>query len=84
MKPFINYKVTNTDLFNSVDDVELDLKCYGGTPYYQYRDAYFKGDVSIEVNGKWKTITGEHGANDYVDEYGFEIVKEDKLNFLIK
>tara|TARA_R110002073_G_scaffold40946_4_gene116151 strand:- start:84 stop:371 length:288 start_codon:yes stop_codon:yes gene_type:complete len=66
---YINYKVTNTDLFNSVDDVEFDLKCY---------ERHFEGDVCIEINGDWKTITGEHGANDYVDEYGFQIVKEYK------
>ncbi len=32
--------------------------------------------MSIEINGEWKTITGDHGANDYADEYGFQIIKE--------
>jgi hypothetical protein len=75
MKSFITYKVVNADLFNSVDEVELTLKSYGGTYKFKYRDAYFLGDVSIEINGEWKTISGQHGANDYED-YGFQIVKE--------
>lgn len=76
MESLINYKVTNADLFNSVDDVEFDLTSHGGTYKFKYRDAYFKGDVSIEINGEWKTISGEHDANDYADEYGFQIIKE--------
>ena len=74
MKSFITYKVVNADLFNSVDEVEFNLKSYGG--YFNYRDAYFQGDVSIEINVEWKTISGQHGANDYADDYGFQIVKE--------
>jgi hypothetical protein len=42
MKSFITYKVVNADLFNSVDEVEFNLKSYGG--YFNYRDAYFQGD----------------------------------------
>ena len=76
MESFINYKVTNAELFNSVDDVEFNLTSHGGTYKFKYRDAYFRGDVSIEINGEWKTISGEHDANDYADEYGFQIVKE--------
>ena len=67
MKSFITYKVNNANLFNSVDDVEFNLKSY---------ERHFQGDVSIEVDGQWKTISGQHGANDYEDEYGFKIVKE--------
>jgi hypothetical protein len=76
MESFIICKVTNANLFNSVDDVELNLKSQGGTYKFKYRDAYFQGDVSIEVDGQWKTISGQHGANDYADDYGFQIVKE--------
>ena len=76
MESFINYKVTNAELFNSVDDVEFNLTSHGGTYKFKYRDAYFRGDVSIEINGEWKTISGEHDANDYADEYGFQIIKE--------
>jgi len=76
MKSFITYKVTNADLFNSVDDVEFDLTSQGGTYKFGYRDAYFQGDISIELNGEKKTISGQHGANDYEDDFGFQIVKE--------
>jgi len=76
MESFITYKVTNADLFNSVDDVEFDLTSHGGTYKFKYRDAYFNGDVSIEINGEKNTITGQHGANDFEDAYGFQIVKE--------
>ena len=75
MKSFITYKVVNADLFNSVDDVEFDLTSQGGTYKFKYWDAYFQGDVSIEINGEWKTISGQHSANDYADDYGFQIVK---------
>jgi hypothetical protein len=70
MKSIVTYKVINTDLFNSVDDVELNLTS---------SERHFQGDVSIEVNGQWKTVSGQHGANEYLDEYGFEIVSETKL-----
>ena len=76
MKSFITYKVVNADLFNSVDEVEFNLKSYGGTYKFKYRDAYFQGDVSLEINGEWKTISGQHSANDYADDYGFQIIKE--------
>jgi hypothetical protein len=76
MESFIICKVTNADLFNSVGDVEFDLKSQGGTYKFGYRDAYFIGDLSIEINGEWKTFSGDHGVNDYEDDYGFQIVKE--------
>ena len=76
MESFITYKVINADLFNSVDDVEFDLKSYRGTYKFKYRDAYFQGDVSIEVNGERKTISGQHAANDYEDDYGFQIIMQ--------
>ena len=76
MESIVTYKVTNADLFNSVDEVDLNLKGQGGTYKFKYRDAYFKGDVSIEINGEWKTISGEHDANDYADEYGFQIIMQ--------
>ena len=76
MKSFITYKVTNADLFNSVAYVEFDLTSKGGTYKFKYRDAYFQGDVCIYIDGKRKVISGHHGANDYADDYGFEIVTE--------
>jgi len=69
--------VINEELYNAkVREVELDLTHQGGTYKFGYRDAYFSGDVSIETDEGWKTFSGEHGANDYEDEYGFQIVKE--------
>lgn len=56
MESFINYKVTNAELFNSVDDVEFNLTSHGGTYKFKYRDAYFRGDVSIEINGEKKPL----------------------------
>ncbi len=76
MESIVTYKVTNADLFNSVDDVEFDLKAKGGTYKFKYRDAYFQGDVCIYINGERKVISGQHSAKDYADEHGFEIVKE--------
>ena len=76
MESFITYKVINADLFNSVDDVEFDLTSQGGTYKFGYRDAYFQGDVSIEIHGVRSTISGQHAADDYEDAYGFQIVKE--------
>jgi len=84
METFITYKVVNPELFKSVDEVDLDLKSCGGTHYFNYRDAYFKGDVSIEVSGDRKTITGQHGANDYVEDFGFKIVKLNKDTYTNK
>ncbi len=75
MESIVTYKVTNADLFNSVDDVEFNLKAKGGTYKFKYRDAYFEGDVFIEINGERKFISGQHNAKDYADDYGFEIVK---------
>jgi len=73
MKSIVTYKVTNTDLFNSVDDVELNLTS---------SERHFQGDVCIEINGERKTITGQHGSNEYSDEYGFEIVSDTKFNLI--
>jgi hypothetical protein len=75
MESIVTYKVTNANLFNSVDDVEFDLTSKGGTYKFKYRDAHFEGDVCIYMDGKRKVISGQHGANDYADDYGFEIVK---------
>lgn len=76
METYITYKVTNANLFNKVEDINFDLKSYSGTHYHSYRDAYFQGDVSIEIHGVRSTISGQHAADDYEDAYGFQIVKE--------
>jgi hypothetical protein len=36
------------------------------------------GTLSIDIEGRgWVDFTGEHGFNDYVDEYGFIIDMEE-------
>ena len=69
--------VINEELYNAkVREVELDLTQQGGTSKFGYRDAYFSGDVSIETSEGWKTITGEHGSSDYLEDYGFVLAYE--------
>ena len=69
--------VMNEELYNAnVRDVELDITHQGGTFKFGYRDAYFSGDVSIETDEGWKTISGQHGADDYLEDYGFVIAYE--------
>jgi len=69
--------IINEELYNAkVREVELDLAQQGGTSKFGYRDAYFSGDVSIETAEGWKTITGEHGADDYLSDYGFVLAYE--------
>ena len=60
-------KITNEELYNEkVVDVDLDF--YKGG---------MNGDVAIEVEGEVeRCFTGEHGANDYEEDYGFIIVSE--------
>ena len=60
--------VINEELYNAkVREVELDLTKMSNS---------FRGDVSIETAEGWKTISGEHGASDYLSEYGFVIAYE--------
>ena len=69
--------IINDELYNTkVREVELDLTQQGGTSKFGYRDAYFSGDVSIETDEGWKTISGQHGADDYLEDYGFVIAYE--------
>jgi len=50
-----------------VFSVSLDLKKINGV---------YKGDVSIETLIGWRTWTGEHAANDFIDEFGFKIIEK--------
>ena len=58
-------KITNEELYNEkVVDVDLDFHKGG-----------MNGDVAIEVVGEGeKCFTGEHGPDDYEEDYGFVIV----------
>jgi hypothetical protein len=61
----MNVVIINDELYNAkVREVELDLTKLSNS---------FRGDVSIETAEGWKTISGEHGASDYLSEYGFVI-----------
>jgi hypothetical protein len=60
--------VMNEELYNAkVREVELDLSKMSNS---------FRGDVSIETDEGWKTFSGEHGADDYLEDYGFVIAYE--------
>lgn len=61
-------KITNEELFNNkVVSVNLDFHKGG-----------MNGDVAIEVVGEKyeRCYTGEHGAHDYEEDFGFIIVSE--------
>ena len=63
----ITYKVTNQKLFDQkVDDITLHNMSYDGNSFH--------GTVSIEIDGEWNDITGEHREFDYEEEYGFILV----------
>jgi len=70
--------VINEELYNAkVREVELDLKHRGSTfKLGCIDDVSFSGDVSIETDEGWKTISGQHGTADYLEEYGFVIAYE--------
>tara|TARA_R110002051_G_scaffold323442_2_gene417073 strand:- start:137 stop:388 length:252 start_codon:yes stop_codon:yes gene_type:complete len=70
----VDYEITDESLFyDTVIDVDTeDLKRMAGG--YGGADSY-RGTISIETEDRgWVDITGEHGAYDYEDEYGFIIV----------
>lgn len=58
-------EITNEKIYNEkVVDVDLDFHKGG-----------LNGDLAIEVKGEGEIcFTGEHGANDYEEEFGFVIV----------
>jgi len=58
-------KITNEEIYNEkVVDVNLD-----------FHKGRMNGDVAIEVVGEGeKCFTGEHGPDDYEEDYGFVIV----------
>ena len=71
----ITYQVTNEDLYYTlVNDVDCDALESKG--YVDARE--FRGHLSIRLeSGEQKEITGEFHADDYKDEFGFVIVRED-------
>jgi hypothetical protein len=66
-------KITNESLYNSnVKDVDTSmLKCNDS-----YNRFIATGNISIQTNEGWKEFDGEHGQNDYQEEYGFILIPE--------
>jgi len=65
-------KVTNQELFDQmVDDIDdSGLACS-----FSYN---ISGTLVLTIDGERKVITGDFGAADYEDEYGFRLECEDK------
>ena len=64
----ITYKVTNDKLFyDKIIDIDTD-----GLHLQQNQ---FYGDISIETENGLIVTTGYFGQDDYVEEYGFKLVK---------
>lgn len=64
----VTYKVTNDKLFyNKIIDIDTD-----GLHTQQNQ---FYGDISIETENGLIVTTGYFGQDDYVEEYGFKLVK---------
>ena len=62
--------VTDPDKFT---DVEITVQTELFTHFGQFMG--IKGIVSIQQeDGTWKDFQGEHGVNDYEQEYGFKIL----------
>ena len=61
-----NVKVTNQALYNE-KVIEVDTTGLIGQ----------RGTLSVEVEGEgWRDYTGEHGTNDYEEEFGFVLEVE--------
>lgn len=65
----VDFKEIN-DEFNNV----MSVDCSG---LYLKSPGVFAGTIQLELDDKTEiTITGEHGENDYVEEYGFQLIWE--------
>lgn len=63
------YLVIGTIKYSNV--IEVDLT---GLTSYNGLNNTFSGTVSIEDNTGWKHFTGEHGSNDYLNEFGIKLI----------
>tara|TARA_R110002051_G_scaffold18344_1_gene53083 strand:- start:1820 stop:2203 length:384 start_codon:yes stop_codon:yes gene_type:complete len=70
----IGFKIVNEALYHStIVDVDVSgLTSKGTTPYGDFKG--YDGDIFITENNKNYTISGEHGVNDYLDDYGFVLI----------
>lgn len=67
------FQITNEALFSSkVLDIDTSgLKCN------DYPSFVARGTLSIEMEGRgWEDFTGEHGARDYEEDFGFRLIVE--------
>ncbi len=63
------YKITNQKTFNAkVIDLDIEIHTFTNSEMTS-----FKGVVEIITDEGRKVFDGEHGLNDYKDEYGFII-----------
>lgn len=67
----VSVKITNETLYNErVIEVETNN-------VKNVSNNSFNGNVAIEVeNEGWRECDGEHGMNDYEDEFGFIFIAE--------
>ena len=67
----MDYEITDENLYYSaVAELDLNLRKYSSPDGY-----CFSGTVAIQNGqGFWKDITGDHGPDDYVDEFGFKLI----------
>lgn len=66
------YEIINEDKFSNVIELNIEELTTDGKQ--------FIGSVHLKIKGEafktmtFKTITGYHGANDYLSEYGFKLI----------
>ena len=68
------FKITDEQKYDGnvvdVDTTGLNASIYNSRGKLQA----FGGTIEIDVVGRgWVSISGEHGLNDYCEEYGFEL-----------
>lgn len=71
----VTYKITNQETFeNRVVDVDFEnISCFFNS---KGELSHIEGTVMIQTSAfDEKQIQGEHGVNDYIREYGFEILE---------
>ena len=81
----ISIEVTNNKLFGKyIDDVEFDggncvyNGCFQGDVTISFKQPYAGIDRDVVMEGE-KTWSGEHGAHDFEEEFGFVIVEATKI-----
>ena len=71
-------QITNDSLYNeTVNDIDTSGLISKGTDY-RGNSRGFEGDLSIQLHkdGCYKTITGDFGAKNYEDDWGFILISK--------